>query len=76
MWQKVKKVLLNDISVITVFLILFKVKLYSSSIFIDIAIDSCGQLFVRHAVHACSLLITTTNHALTLHKSFMSTTYA
>lgn len=40
MWQKVKKVLLNDISVITVFLILFKVKLYSSSIFIDIAVDS------------------------------------
>lgn len=70
---KVQKVLLKDSLTITVFLILFKVNLYSLSIYIDIVV---AQLFMRHAVHACSLLITITNHALTLHTSFTSTIYA
>lgn len=59
---------LNDISIIPVFL--FKI-LFSSSI--DFALIGAAQLFTRHAVHACSMLITIIIRALTPHKSFMST---
>lgn len=65
--------LLNDISMTAVFLVLFKVQPYSSSISMDISVV---QLFTSHAAHACSMLITITNHALTLHKSFTSAIYA